>query len=497
MYTVFLADDEFKVINGLLRTIDWEGLQSEVIGYAQDGLEAEEKISSLQPDIVFIDICMPQKSGLEVMESIFEDYPCAFIIFSGYTEFEYAKKALQMKAVDYLIKPVNVSEIEDSIRKAQKHVDQRRLSGNPEKTEKQNWLLTVLDGGKPIEKFYSETKGFFLFVIRFQCGCTAEQESEITSELNQFKSSGCEFIVLKKRNERIFFGASSTDINAKAGYQAFIRYLKGKEKRYPAAFYWGKGAIVPETAQIGNSYIEAVDMVELCEFFCAQQTEETVIKENNFNKKGMIDSITKQIMCADSRGDAGNIISDFFQQAIDSGYTSNRMRGLSLELYYSLKYQYQKEYQEVLMDAELQDDYFDHFMDLTNLETIKQKIMSFYDGINRQLQTQNSFYQQRVINSCKAYVQEHIEEPITLGDVALFVNMNPTYLSHNFKKATGITLFDYISDQRIAMAKQLLKNTYLKIFEIAKRVGYPDQRYFCQVFKKKTGMTAAEYRNQK
>ena len=94
-------------------------------------------------------------------------------------------------------------------------------------------------------------------------------------------------------------------------------------------------------------------------------------------------------------------------------------------------------------------------------------------------------------------MEEHLGEPITLTTVAESVNMNPAYLSHVFKKATGSNLFDYITERRIAKAKHLLKTTYLKIFEIAKAVGYPDQRYFCQVFKKKAGMTAVEYRNKK
>ena len=61
MYRLFLADDEFKVINGMLRSIDWEKLQSEVVGYAQDGEEAMEKINRLQPDIILTDIRMPKK----------------------------------------------------------------------------------------------------------------------------------------------------------------------------------------------------------------------------------------------------------------------------------------------------------------------------------------------------------------------------------------------------------------------------------------------------
>ena len=143
MYKIFLADDEFKVITGLLRSIRWEDLNSEVIGYSQDGEDALEKILRLRPDVVMIDIQMPKKNGLEVMERVLEIYHCAFIIFSGYTEFEYAKKALQLQAVDYLIKPVNISEIECSIQKAQQALEQLLRSPSPHQEARRLSLIHI------------------------------------------------------------------------------------------------------------------------------------------------------------------------------------------------------------------------------------------------------------------------------------------------------------------------------------------------------------------
>ena len=118
MYTVYIADDEGKVISGLINRVHWDALDASVIGYAKDGSEAAERIAELNPDIVITDILMPGQTGLQLMDRLKETCDAVFIIFSAYSEFEYAREALQMDAVDYLIKPANISEIEATIKKA-------------------------------------------------------------------------------------------------------------------------------------------------------------------------------------------------------------------------------------------------------------------------------------------------------------------------------------------------------------------------------------------
>ncbi len=496
MYTVFLADDEFKVINGLLKTIHWEELDAEVIGYAQDGIEAIEKINRLHPDIVIIDIRMPKKSGLEVMEAVASDYPCTFLVFSGYTEFEYAKKALQLKAVDYLIKPVNISDIEKAIKSAKERVDQLRNFKNPEHRKKQDWLSALLDG-RGTNQEAPHFQAYFLIVLHLHSETASQLEQEITDSFSDFNAEECEFILVKNHKELVVFCGFYKKFQPPSYYRLSEKRLNTLLKKYPNTFYWGRSSVKQDLQQIETAYTEAADMAELCDFLGCQQTDDKTESLTDSPQNNEINVLTKAILYANSRQEAQKQITDFFDTAAASKQTPNQIRGLCLELYYSLKYHYQKEYPEILSSDSLNKDYFNHSSDLSNLETIKSKILAFYDEMNQKLQLHNSYFQQKFIHACMAYVEEHLQETITLGSVAEFVNMNPAYLSHAFKKATGNTLFDYITECRIKKAKHLLKTTYLKIFEIAKEVGYQDQRYFCQVFKKKVGMTAAEYRNNR
>lgn len=108
---VLLVDDEVKIREGFKRLFDWEEHDLEVIGEASDCLEALSKIDEYKPNIVVMDINIPIMNGLKVIEMSKVRHPnTAFIIVSGYDDFNYCKQALKLKIADYLLKPVDYEE---------------------------------------------------------------------------------------------------------------------------------------------------------------------------------------------------------------------------------------------------------------------------------------------------------------------------------------------------------------------------------------------------
>lgn len=108
---VLLVDDEIKIREGFKRLFDWKEHGCEIVGEASDGMEAINQIELLKPDIVIMDINIPIMSGLKVIELSRMKYPSmAFIIVSGYDDFEYCRQALRLKITDYILKPVNFEE---------------------------------------------------------------------------------------------------------------------------------------------------------------------------------------------------------------------------------------------------------------------------------------------------------------------------------------------------------------------------------------------------
>lgn len=99
------------------------------------------------------------------------------------------------------------------------------------------------------------------------------------------------------------------------------------------------------------------------------------------------------------------------------------------------------------------------------------------------------------ILSIKNYIYEHISREISRNELANEVGLSPAYLSTYFKKETGLTISDFIKQERIAFAKRLLRQTNLPVSVISQNVGYDSLSYFSSVFHENTGYTPREYRN--
>ncbi|MNC15310.1 putative response regulatory protein [compost metagenome] len=126
-YSIVLIDDEKGIIEGLKVIIRDYLPQCEIIGDAFDGKEGYELVCRLQPDIVITDICMLRKDGLEMIEMLVKEGTQAkFIILSGYSEFEYARKGMHLGVRYYLNKPVEEEELQGCIQDIIKEIDEDR-----------------------------------------------------------------------------------------------------------------------------------------------------------------------------------------------------------------------------------------------------------------------------------------------------------------------------------------------------------------------------------
>ena len=112
LYRIILVDDEEEVRKSIIRKIDWQAVGFTVVGDAENGEDALEKIEALEPDVVLTDIRMPYMDGLTLAEKIRQRYPSMkIVIFSGYDDFDYAKRAIKLNVTEYILKPVNVEEL--------------------------------------------------------------------------------------------------------------------------------------------------------------------------------------------------------------------------------------------------------------------------------------------------------------------------------------------------------------------------------------------------
>lgn len=125
MYKLILVDDEEEVRKGMLRKIDWAGYGFEIAGEAENGYEALTVAEKTPPDVVVTDIKMPFMDGIELSEALSKKYPTVkIIILTGFDEFEYAQKAINLNVVEYILKPIASKEFTELLDKVKKGLDE-------------------------------------------------------------------------------------------------------------------------------------------------------------------------------------------------------------------------------------------------------------------------------------------------------------------------------------------------------------------------------------
>ena len=184
MYKLLIADDESRIRKGLKNSIDWNELNIQVVGEAENGKVVLNLVEQMHPDIILLDICMPFFSGLEIITRLKKlDEHCMIIIITGYDEFEYMHEALKLKVFDYILKPVKIDNLKDVILKALQELSKieklkdysewtnRKLDENLndlKQTFLNNWLngeLTALQVIKELEFFQIKLHGNIVILV--------------------------------------------------------------------------------------------------------------------------------------------------------------------------------------------------------------------------------------------------------------------------------------------------------------------------------------------
>ena len=130
MYRVMLVDDEPIIVEGLSRSIQWEKWNCRVVATAHNGLEGKQVIEQEKPDIIFMDICMPELNGLAMIAAINSQFPDLEVcVLTGFRDFEYAKEAIRLGVTRFLLKPSNMEELEEAIEKMCENLKKKGITG--------------------------------------------------------------------------------------------------------------------------------------------------------------------------------------------------------------------------------------------------------------------------------------------------------------------------------------------------------------------------------
>lgn len=514
MNRVLIADDELIIRQGLMCIIEWEELGFEIIGEAANGEEALQFILKNSPDVVMLDIRMPKRTGLEVVKEARErGYQGKVIILSGYSEFKYAQQAIRYGVEYYLTKPIDEKELYETMKEIKKNLSSQTKgieSMDAYRTRTRDMVLYDVLLGQAAPDAMDAVK-LALNSDRYQVVIYESYSrhangiqyhfSDLLKVANDNMDS-YEHILLDKNEVILLKGTQILD-----KFQTFLDHYEKEErpqKNSPLdSLFIAYGRVVNDPKDIHISYREASELLKR-RFFCvdhqhtigydmlpdiksqkAFQLSETALQDYCSRLTGFI-QVTKRNQAAETLKElAGNL------------YSSNeeipKIKLFLTDLYLSIKEKIVHLYHNLELPFPSNTEVISRINEKYYLYEI---LLFFTEQFEMIMNAIGNPTTNNIMDDIIYYIEHNYMDNIKLENIAPLFGYNSSYLGKIFTKKVGIGFNMFVDQIRIEHSKELLKNTDLKVYEIAEKVGYHNVDYFHTKFKKYVSQSPAEYRKQ-
>jgi len=491
MYNLLIVDDEDIIRKGLKILIEDLGIQFSNILEAEDGEKALNIVEKFEPEIILTDVKMPNMDGIELIKRIRQKgLNSRIIILTGYNEFEYAKEAIHFKVSEYLLKPVLIQKKAKDILFG---IQKEEISFL--EFLKQNNIHMSLSN---FAVLYAQIKEYRTTGKH----ADVDEWQEILGKRLKCRLSdiGIASYILTNINNGIIAVINFNDNVWRDIILKFLESFNSGFLKENLKIYWGisqKSTAANDVTKLfrqsKNAILEKVFYKQNCIFF----TDDVLQRNNKINV---------------TESDIINIVSLFVTGSIDkmscflngifcekdlksSNTVKNYVDALCEIIIRMVVYLKKNENINSLITNDIQEFIesiakCDYLMDINkNFIEILLKIRTLLNDEEKVIQGRKS------INLAKQFIQQNFHLDLNLDMIANYVSMNYAYFSVLFKRLEGISLIDYIINIRINKAMEYLRDPQYKVYEVADMIGFNDEKYFSKVFKKKTGISPKEYRD--
>lgn len=525
MIRVLICEDEKRICKLIQNIIDWEELGFEIVDVAHTGTDAIEKIKLYNPNVVITDIRMPGCTGIEMIQQV-KSNKIKFIIISGYKQFEYAQSAIKYGVEDYILKPIDKSELTNALIRIKRNLSEvnyseekdMELKNSKEKIKNNLITYALLDKNfvkdAQIDTINSE------FKVSFKKGKYQAMYLKLFNNNEAFDNQDIFNILVEDFTS--IFSEKSYDLlhnTYNGGLILFINYneeyekvIQGFIKEYlnitkklilkfkGVSFILSLGKTVSSISELNLSLVSSINGIKYRIKYGLNTLINTAeIEESNNKGKNILSdkdiwklkNIIESFNCKDFAYFIDKILlkihDECNEEALCFFETLEYINNTILETF---KY--------MDLNESIIEELTAKYEKIVNFEMDKTILMNKYKlFVLKQLEEISLGTNKKeltVVTKAKKYISDNYQNPITLEEVAEEVKISPAYLSTMFKKELGINFSDYIIELRVERAKNILKNTNLSIAEVTEEVGYTDCRYFSKLFNKVVGIKPSKYR---
>ncbi|KUP22248.1 response regulator [Paenibacillus sp. DMB5] len=516
---ILIIDDEAIIRTGLCTVIDWGELGMMLLPPAESAEEALERIPAEQPDIVLTDIRMSGMDGIELAGEINRRLPDAeIIILTGYDDFGYAQQALRQGVTDYLLKTSGPEEVIKAVMKAQQNLTAKRESAKQGAAQAaalrqrmmEEWLTGRAGAGtggtvpEPVRQWLreagvipeSETPGSTTGQVRVlligASGWGDERFDELmlgSAENRLQELLPC--VTLRRNRTIVAVLRSEAD---RAGRAALAKALGRVEEMLKCELFAAAGSRVSALGELGRSYEEAEKVFAYRVLFGDRGFYEIGDIERRRGGRSVCSEKEEQELLGLLIQHHTPQLHAWTRRVVSEQLEDPETTPATLRAYL----------QSVVIVAQR---WLERNRDGRGQETGGSPSLSFEPGVRLEdevfrllLSVMNEFHREAgegrysYIQRAIAYIRSHLNQQLSLQQVAGFVHLNPNHFSEVFKRETGQGYMEFVTRERMSRAGSLLMTTRKKISEVAGEVGYEDVKYFSQQFKKSTGLTPSEFR---
>ncbi|GAB2046124.1 hypothetical protein AGATL06_26230 [Agathobaculum sp. TL06] len=524
MYQVFVVDDESIILEGICSMVAWEELGLSLAGTAMDGSTAYQAIEKLQPDIILTDICMPGMDGLEMLRKILSlPYKPIVMIISGYNEFDYAKRALQLGVFDYISKPIDIGVLQQQLAEIVRQLEQKKteqdqldivrsraekLDDWEVKTGLRRYIAGSIDESKLLELL---PQGF---PTDYFIACLIIQIENFDDLTNRMKGDEI-FVLTEQLEQTIYYSSHRPPILIEDVLGKYVLFWISKEEQEAnmlrdtavrwLRINWKECAYVTATTEVSKGitrcrqlYKEASEALyqmflkggnqdyvyhapvpnDTLQFFDYGKLIQAIATFEKEKIRRELDLVEKEIRQAGANSFllTRMIVSNIFTETIHLLSDMQTSVGMAIDVP-------ETSYKKVL-----------NCMTLTDMmQELYHFIAEICDIVNQEKKGSSIV----MILQAKAYLQANFQDPkLTLEMVAKQVNVSTNYFSLLFKQVMGQSFVSYLTELRLQYAKQLLLSSDYRSYEISYRCGYENATYFSTIFKKYFGVSPKEYRRK-